>query len=118
MISQSPSDIQPVLDTIVASAARLCNARYCYVDLFDGPLLHSRRSHGLPPEAIELIGRTFPMEPGRGTAAARAVATGAVAEIPDMQADPEYEMGAAVATARSRRARLPFHSSRTARRSA
>ena len=94
VISQSPSDIQPVLDTIVASAARLCNARYCYVDLFDGTLLHFKAHHGLPPEAIDLIGRTFPMEPGRGTAAARAVATGAVAEIPDMQADPEYEMGA------------------------
>ncbi len=94
VISQSPSDIQPVLDTIVASAARLCNARYCYVDLFDGTLLHFKAHHGLPPEAIELISRTFPTKPGRGTAAARAVATGAVVEIPDMQADPEYEMGA------------------------
>ena len=83
-----------MLDTIVESAARLCNARYCYVDLFDGTLLHFKAHYGLPPEAIELIGRTFPMEPGRGTAAARAVATGAVAEIPDMQADAEYEMGA------------------------
>ena len=53
VISQSPSDIQPVLDTIVASAARLCNARYSYVDLFDGPLLHFKAHYGLPPEAIE-----------------------------------------------------------------
>jgi hypothetical protein len=40
LISSSPNDVQPVFDTIVTSAARLCTARFCWVFRFDGKLIH------------------------------------------------------------------------------
>src|SRR6516162_1262743 len=93
VISSSLNDIQPVFNAIVTSSARLCKARYCWVFRFDGKLIHFAAEHGLSPEYIEAIRRTGPLPPGRASAAARAVLTGAVAEIPDVQVDPDYEYG-------------------------
>src|SRR5271166_2370068 len=93
VIASSPNDIQPVFNTIVISSARLCNARYCWVFRFDGKLIHFAAEHGLSLEYIEAIRRRYPIPPGRASAAARAVLTGTVAEIPDVQADPDYAHG-------------------------
>jgi hypothetical protein len=93
VIASSPNDVQPVFNTIVTSAARLCKARYCWVFRFDGKLIHFAAEHGLSLEYIEAIRRTYPIPPGRASAAARAVLTGTVAEIPDVQADPDYAHG-------------------------
>ena len=46
--------------------------------------------HGLSPEALETVRRAFPMAPGRGSAGARAVLSGAVEQIPDVFADADY----------------------------
>jgi two-component system, NtrC family, sensor kinase len=91
VIARSPSDTQPVFDTIVTSAARLCKARFCWVFRFDGKLIHFAAEHGLSPDYAEEIRSRYPIPPGRTSAAARAVLTGAVAEIPDAQVDTEYE---------------------------
>src|SRR5678815_80051 len=40
VISSSPTDAQPVFDTIAARAKRLCDARECAVFRFDGELIH------------------------------------------------------------------------------
>jgi hypothetical protein len=40
VISGSPTDAQPVFDTIAQSAARFCEAQFCFVFRFDGELLH------------------------------------------------------------------------------
>src|SRR5437588_7515812 len=87
VLSSSPGDIQPVFDIIVTRAARLCMARFCWVFRFDGKLIHFVAEHGLSPEDTEEIRRRYPIPPGRASAAARAVVTGAVAEIPDSPAD-------------------------------
>jgi signal transduction histidine kinase len=91
VISSSPGGIQPVFDTIVTHAARLCKARFCWVFRFDGKLIHFVAEHGLSPEDTEEIRSRYPIQPGRASAAARAIVTGAVAEIPNAQADNEYQ---------------------------
>jgi hypothetical protein len=88
VIASSPNDVQPVFDTVVTSAARLCKAQFCWVFRFDGKLIHFAAEQGLSPEYTEAIRRRYPIPPGRASAAARAVLTGTVAEIPDVQADP------------------------------
>jgi signal transduction histidine kinase len=91
VIASSPNDVWPVFDTIATSAARLCKARFCWVFRFDGKLIHFAAEHGLSSTYIEAIRRRYPIPPGRASAAARAVLTRAIAEIPDVEADPDYE---------------------------
>lgn len=88
-VAKSPADARPVLDAIVRSAARLCDAPCCHIESFDGERLHFKAGYGLPPEAIELMNRTLPAEPLAGTVAARALQTEAAAEISEMPAGDE-----------------------------
>jgi GAF domain-containing protein len=94
VISSSPTDVQPVFDTIAESALRLCEGQFCHLFRFDGEMIHFVAHHGLSPEGIEAVRRGYPMRPGRGSAAARAMLSGAVEMIPDVDADPEYIHGA------------------------
>src|SRR5262245_22441063 len=51
VIASSPTDIQPVLDTIAESAARICGADDAFIRLVDGNLLHLRAHYGqIKPE--------------------------------------------------------------------
>src|SRR5262245_55260395 len=95
VISRSPTNVQPVFDTIAQSVARLCEAHFSYVFRFDGQLIHHAASHGLPEEALLAISDrpAFPRPPGRGKAVARSILNGTVEEIPDILADPDYEQG-------------------------
>ena len=93
VISRSPTDVQPVFETISESAARLCQARFCSVFRFDGELVHFMAQHGMSPEAADLQRRAFPSRPGQGSAAARAILSGSVAQVPDVEADANYSLG-------------------------
>ncbi len=93
VISSSVSDAQPVFETIARSAAHVCDARFCNVFRFDGQLIHFAATHGYEGEAIEALKRAYPITPGRKSAAARAVLNGVVEQIPDVNADREYEHG-------------------------
>ena len=79
-----------MFDTIATSVAQLCAARYCIVFGFDGELVHFVAEHGLPPEAIAGNRQVYPMPPGRGSAAARAILSRTVEQIPDVEADPDF----------------------------
>ena len=100
VISSSPTDVQPVFDTIAESAARLCEAEFCFVFRFDGELLHFVSQHGLTPEGIEAVRRAWPSAPNPGTAAGRAILNRDIAHIPDVA-------GGAWLRARRRRRRSP-----------
>jgi signal transduction histidine kinase len=100
-ISRSPTDAQPVFDMIAKSAARLCTAQFCHVFRFDGDLIHFVASYGHSPQVAERMQMQggYPMHPGRGTAAARAIASGSIEEISDVHADTEYVHGSIAAMA-------------------
>jgi GAF domain-containing protein/HAMP domain-containing protein len=90
VISESQTDVQPVFDTIVRSAARLCDAVQGNVQRFDGELMHVVASHNWTPEALELMQTVYPMRPNRSQAASRAVLNRAVVHMPDVLEDAEY----------------------------
>src|SRR5438132_5218831 len=96
VISSSPTDVQPVFDTIVRSAKQLCNARFGVLHRFDGERLHLA-AHDVTAEVLEVLRRTYPMRPSRSQVSGRAILTRAVAEIPDVRDDPEYQQDMAVA---------------------
>jgi PAS domain S-box-containing protein len=93
VISSSPTDVQPVFDSIAKSAKRLCEAQFCQLYRFDGTLLHFVAHDGLTDEGAEAVRRAYPLAPGRASAAARSVLDGEIVEIPDVDADPEYGHG-------------------------
>src|SRR5215470_2697553 len=86
VISQSPTDTQPVFDAIVESAVRLCDGIFGAVYRFDGELLHSAAHYRFTPEAVELIHRRYPMQP-RGFNAL-ALEQGDVVQSADVLTDP------------------------------
>jgi two-component system, NtrC family, sensor kinase len=90
VISSSPTDIQPVFDAIVASAVRLCDARFSAVFRFDGELITVGTQHGSTPEELAVTRAVFPARATRGTAAGRAILERAVVHIHDIRTDPEY----------------------------
>jgi signal transduction histidine kinase len=90
VISRSPSDAQPAFEAIAENAARICYARFCAVFRFNGKLLHFAAHSGLAPEGVAAMQKTYPMAPGPGSTAARAILNAAVAHVPDIAADPEY----------------------------
>jgi two-component system, NtrC family, sensor kinase len=91
VISSSVTDAQPVFEIIARSVARLCGSRFCHVFRFDGKLIHFAATHGYDAEAIDALRRAYPIPSGRKSAAARAILNGVVEQIPDINADPEYE---------------------------
>src|SRR5262245_21167156 len=91
VISRSPTDLQPVFDAIARSALHLCGGTFSSVLRFDGRLIHFVAAHGITPECFEALRRTYPLPPVRAGATTLAIETGAVAEIPDVDADPDFE---------------------------
>src|SRR6185312_7612278 len=94
VISRSPTNVQPVFDTIAAAVLRLCDAVSALVFTFDGKLIHLAAGANLNADSAEAWRQAFPRPPSRDTAATRAVFTGKVVMIPDVLEDPEYMMGA------------------------
>src|SRR5215475_11524715 len=93
VIASSSTDVQPVFEAIAESAARLCQAEFCNVFRFDGELIHFMHSYGYSREAIEALRHFYPMRPGRGSCAGRAILNGKVEQVPDIRADREYTQG-------------------------
>jgi GAF domain-containing protein len=91
VISSSPTDYQPVFDTIVRSAARLCNAFDAVLVLKDGDQFLQRAHYG-PLET--LLGGRYPLE---GTVGGRAILEARVIHVDNLAESLEYALGHALA---------------------
>ncbi len=90
VISRSKFELQPILQSVVDTAARLCRAERAVIFRLEGGIYRFAAGHSLDPEYLEIERRT-PISPGQGTVVGRAAITRHVARIDDAWTDPLYE---------------------------
>jgi GAF domain-containing protein len=88
VISSSPTDLQFVFDTIVRTAARLCDAFDANLVLADGDELVQRAHHG--PISAPVQDARFPL---RGTVSGQAISEARIIHVADLAAATEYSLG-------------------------
>ena len=108
VISRSPTNIQPVFDTIVENVVQLGDAVSGFVYRFDGDLIHLvAHDKRVTPEALEIFKTVYPLKPSRTSVIAQAILDRAIVHVRDFESDD----GVAQATASRTMARAVGHRS-------
>jgi signal transduction histidine kinase len=91
VISRSAFDLPGVLDTLVQSAARLCEADSVGIYRPQGPNYHFVAWHGYSAAFVDHITKVT-VTPGSGSLLGRVLSEGRAIHVHDVLADPEYEL--------------------------
>ena len=89
IISGSSFDLTAVLDTLVKSAARLCEADMASILQPKGKIFQYAANYGYSPEFVQFM-EEHPLGMGRGTVVGRTLLERKPVHVPDVKADPEY----------------------------
>ncbi len=92
VISRSTFDLQVVLDTLVESAARLCEADQASINHAKGEAYQQVACYGYSPDHEAYMNKQ-PVPSGRGSLVGRVMLEGRAVQILDVLADPEYTFG-------------------------
>jgi PAS domain S-box-containing protein len=100
VISRSTADVQPVLDTVVRTAARLCGADLNAITIREGEVYRYVASNQAIAADTDLwaILRQRTIVPGRDSVAGRVALEGGVVHVADISADPDYAWPEVVAS--------------------
>jgi GAF domain-containing protein len=91
VISRSTFDLQPVLDALVETAARLCQADVASITNRDGEVYRVSANFAYSPE-LQVATREQVLKPGRDSISGRAVLECQVVHVADLATDPEYAL--------------------------
>jgi GAF domain-containing protein len=94
VISRSTFDLQPVLDTLIRTAAQLCDAEMANVLRRDGDVYREAAALGWAPEYSAFL-EAHPITPTRGSITGRVALERRAVHIADIEADPEYMLAEA-----------------------
>jgi GAF domain-containing protein len=104
VINRSTFDLQPVLDALVKTAARLCRADMALIRRREGEVYRLVGSFALEPEYERFLREQPAIAPGRGSAVERAVLERRIVHVTDVAVDPNYAVPEAVTLGRTRTA--------------
>jgi GAF domain-containing protein len=91
VISRSTFDLEPVLETLIENATRLCAANSGLIFRVDGEVLRPAVAYNVPHELKDFLVQN-PIRPGRGSTTARVAVERRVVHISDVLEDPEYQL--------------------------
>jgi signal transduction histidine kinase len=91
LIRTSPTDVQPVFDTIVRNAVTLCGSLFANVFRFDGELLHFVAAHNVGPDYVDLLHAKYPMRPDRSQISGRVLLEQSIIRLEDVLVDQDYD---------------------------
>jgi GAF domain-containing protein/CheY-like chemotaxis protein/anti-sigma regulatory factor (Ser/Thr protein kinase) len=91
VISQSPTDVAPVFETIMKNAVRLCGSPIAGIYRYDGKLVHAVATYNWSPEALAGLASRYPCPPHPTNMGGRIVLAKSIVRIPDALADPDYD---------------------------
>src|SRR5262249_47572113 len=89
VISRSPNQLQPVLDAIVGTASRLCQAEYALVFRLRDGVYHVAAANNADAAFVRHAAE-HPIPPSRGSLVGRTALECKTVHLPDCLADPEY----------------------------
>ena len=93
-IAKSPTDVTPVLETIMKNAVRLCGSPIAAVFPFDGTLVHLAATHNWPQDTLAELTRRYPGPPNAAQLSGRTILSQSVVRVPDALADPNHRAAA------------------------
>src|SRR5262245_2504023 len=89
VISRSTFDLQPMLDTLLENAARLCGAPRGVILRRDGESYQGVAFYNASPDLVDFVKR-HPITAGRHSITARVALERRTIHVADLQADPEH----------------------------
>jgi signal transduction histidine kinase/DNA-binding response OmpR family regulator/HAMP domain-containing protein len=101
VISSSPGELEPVFQTALANAIRICDAKFGTLFRHDNGKFEAVAMSGAPPELTEFHRQRGAFRPAAGTGLDRAARAKDVVRIADEAAEPTPSVSARVAGARS-----------------
>ena len=101
VISRSTFDLQPILDALVETAARLCQSDTGLIASRDGDIYRGVATFAYSPDYAEFW-RNLRLRPTRATITGRAALERRTIHITDVTADPEYKFPESVKLGRNR----------------